>query len=119
MPNLDIEKLSKMVREKRGSMNLKEASKEIGEISISTLSRVEQGKVPDLNTFIQLCDWLGLDQKEFMSGYLEDEEVEHKSQILYHLRADSSLSKEVSEALKKMIEIAYANSEKIINEKRV
>jgi transcriptional regulator with XRE-family HTH domain len=118
MAHIDIDKLSKMVRERRGAMNLKEATKEIGDISISTLSRVEQGKIPDLNTFILLCDWLNINQEEFTVGYTNIS-TDHKEDILYHLRADSTLSKDVAEALKKMIEIAYANSEKILNEEGV
>ena len=52
---VDTAKLSAMVRAKRGSMGLRAAAEEIGDISASTLSRIEQGRIPDLDTFFRLC----------------------------------------------------------------
>lgn len=57
---LDTEKLSSLVRTKRLERGLREVSKEIGTVSPSTLSRVENGKVPDIDTFLALCDWLNV-----------------------------------------------------------
>ncbi len=110
MASIDIDRLSKMLKEKRGKMNLRDTAKAIGDVSISTLSRVEQGKIPDLSTFLKICAWLGVNPSEFAPDFQQEEE-NHKKEILYHLRADSTLSKDVASALKQMIEIAYANSE--------
>lgn len=55
---LDIERLASLVRSKRGSRGLRETAKEIGNVSPSTLSRVENGKTPDMDTFLAICDWL-------------------------------------------------------------
>ena len=55
MASIDIDRLSKMLKEKRGKMNLRDTAKAIGDVSISTLSRVEQGKIPDLSTFLKIC----------------------------------------------------------------
>ena len=49
MPSfLDTHKLATMVRTKRGSRGLRATASGIGEISASTLSRVENGKAPDM-----------------------------------------------------------------------
>ena len=117
MATIDINKLAQLVKSKRGSRNLREIATEIknevGEdVSISTLSRIEQGKIPDLSTYMKICEWLNVSPNEFS---LNDEikERSHKEEIFFHLRADQSLSPEVSEALSKMIEIAYNNSESL------
>lgn len=52
---LDTSKLSAMVRTKRGSSGLRAAAAKLGnEVSPSTLSRIENGKVPDMETFLLL-----------------------------------------------------------------
>ncbi|WP_366146292.1 helix-turn-helix domain-containing protein, partial [Crocosphaera sp.] len=40
---LDIERLTNLVRSKRGSRGLRETAAEIGNVSPSTISRVENG----------------------------------------------------------------------------
>ena len=64
----DSESLKKDLRLKRIielelSMDL--ACKEIG-ISKATLSRVENGNMPDLLTFFKIVKWLGTDIKEYI-----------------------------------------------------
>jgi urease accessory protein UreF len=50
---LDTALLAQMIKVKRGSMGLREAAQQIGDISAATLSRMEQGKLPDVETFIR------------------------------------------------------------------
>jgi len=116
MATIDIEKLSQMVKNRRGTKNLREIAAEIGDVSISTLSRIEQGKVPDLDTFLKICEWLGVPSTDFTSeaSVCEDD---HKTNVLYHLRADRNLDPEIVESIAKMIEFAYANSDKLIKKK--
>jgi len=113
MAAIDIEKFAQLVKNKRGSRNLREIANEIGEVSISTLSRIEQGKIPDLSTYIKICEWLKVSPEEFTAGPKKAEKS-HKEEIFFHLRADKSLSVDVSEALTKMIELAYKNSESLL-----
>jgi transcriptional regulator with XRE-family HTH domain len=61
---IDTVKLSNMIKAKRGDKGLRDVSKKIG-ISAPTLSRIEQGKVPDVETFIRLCEWLGVSADNF------------------------------------------------------
>jgi transcriptional regulator with XRE-family HTH domain len=105
---IDIEKFSQIVKNKRGKRNLREVANEIGDVSISTLSRIEQGKIPDLSTFMKICEWLKVSPNDFDLNPIVKS---HKDEIFFHLRADKSLSPEVTDALAKMIEIAYNNSE--------
>ena len=62
---LSIENLGKMIIERRGTLGVRAAAKEIG-ISPATLSRVENGNVPDLATFAKICEWLGEDPNRFL-----------------------------------------------------
>jgi len=49
----------------RGSRGVREVAKEI-EISAATLSRVERGYMPDLETFGKICRWLKVDPAEIL-----------------------------------------------------
>jgi transcriptional regulator with XRE-family HTH domain len=114
MATIDIEKLSQMVKNRRGTKNLREVAAEIGNVSISTLSRIEQGKVPDLETFLRICEWLGVLSTDF-TFEPSLTEADHKTKVLYHLRADRNLDAGIVESIAKMIEFAYDNSGKLIN----
>ena len=91
MSTIDIKKLAQHIRRKRGSKNLRETAEEIGGVSISTLSRIDQGKIPDLSTFMKICQWLGTSPEEFALGFQSsDSEENHQERILYHLRGRSN-----------------------------
>jgi transcriptional regulator with XRE-family HTH domain len=102
MPNIDTLKLSEMIRSKRGNRGLREVGKEIG-VSSSTLSRIEQGNLPDIATYVTLCKWLEVPTDFFT----ENAENSTEQKIVAHLRADKALSKQTAEALIKMIKLAY------------
>ena len=102
---INTEKLADMVRSKRASKGLRETAKEIGDISAPTLSRIEQGKIPDLDTYIKICDWLNVSTDYFTETKSEDESTQNT--IIAHLRADKNLSPDTAEALIKMINLAY------------
>ena len=65
MPRRTLESLGALVRDKRGQKKLRETAKEIG-ISPATLMRVENGRIPDIETFGKLCHWLKLDPGSFL-----------------------------------------------------
>lgn len=105
---LNTEKLSLLLKSKRGSRGLRAVAQEIGGISASTLSRIEQGNLPDVDTFIRICQWLELSPAEFT----KDEsfvygQVTAKEIILSHLRADRTLPQHTIAALSEMINLAY------------
>lgn len=97
-----------MIRSKRGEKGLREVAKEIGNVSSSTLSRIEQGNLPDIDTYVQLCKWLEVSTDFFT----ENAESTTERKIVAHLRADKALPKETSEALIKMIKLAYKAHDK-------
>ena len=47
------------------TIGLREFAKQIG-ISTSTLSRIERGNKPDLDTVILICKWLKMDINKFI-----------------------------------------------------
>lgn len=117
---LAMEKLAALVKAKRGRQGLRETADEIGEISASTLSRIEQGKMPDLDTFMRLCDWLNVSPHEFFEQKQESGASNNASElpvlsptmttpelIEVHLRADRELEPETVEALANMVRAAY------------
>src|SRR6185312_8272522 len=65
MPRRTLESLGVLVREKRGDSKLRETAKEIG-IGPATLMRVENGRIPDIETFGKLCHWLNIDPGSFL-----------------------------------------------------
>ena len=106
---LDIPYLAALIKTKRGSRGLREIAQEIGEISPSTLSRIENGKVPDMDTFLRICDWLQVSSEEFIKETQESQEnqIATIDRIEGYLRADRELAPETAEALANLMKIAY------------
>lgn len=111
---LDIESLSTLIRSKRGSKGLREAAKEIGNVSTSTLSRVENGKMPDMETFLALCTWLEVPPANLIKSDQDTAEPEVKplnasEALAIQLRADKNLDPATANALAELVKAAYAN----------
>ncbi len=104
---LDTVKLSIMLNDKRGKKGLRVTAEEIGGVSASTLSRIEQGKVPDVDTFIRICKWLGIPTDEFIAGHKNLDERSTQDKISYHLRADKALDKKTLVMLQQVIKMAF------------
>ena len=115
---VNIAELAALLRVKRGKRGLRSTAEEIGGVSASTLSRVEQGKLPDLETFLRLCQWLDVSPKRFMLDDDTARDVSHRLQdedeqpstlevVTAHLRADRTLDPETAKALATMIRLAY------------
>ena len=103
---LDTEKLSHAIRSKRGAAGLRQAAEQIGDISFTTLSRLEQGHVPDVDTYIRVCKWLQMPTESFIvNNDIETEKSEKK--IVALLRSDRTLPQAVAGALIQMITLAY------------
>ena len=56
--------IGNLLSRRRGNMGVRAAAKEIG-ISPSTLSRIENGHVPDFATLEKVCAWLEEDVSKF------------------------------------------------------
>lgn len=105
--SIDTSKFSEMVKSKRGNVGLRTLSSEIG-ISPATLSRIEQGNLPDIETYLKLCDWLEVSPDYFK---LSKNNIDEKNVVIAHLRADKVLQPQTAEALIQMINLAYASAE--------
>jgi transcriptional regulator with XRE-family HTH domain len=106
---LDTQYLAALIKTKRGNRGLREIAQEIGEVSPSTLSRIENGKVPDMDTFLRICDWLQVSSEEFIKETDDRQENERSTvdRIEGHLRADRELTPEMADALAKLMKVAY------------
>ena len=109
---LDIQKLASLVRNKRLTRGLRETSTEIGNVSPSTLSRVENGKIPDIETFLALCDWLEIPAAELIKN-TDCEETDREKivsipdRIAFLLQSDPELNPAIASALASLIKAAY------------
>lgn len=103
---LDMERLASLVRKKRGSKGLRETADEIGNVSPSTLSRVESGKIPDMETFLTLCNWLEVPPAELFRN-TEEADLDTPEAIAIQLRADKSLDPAIANALASLVKAAY------------
>lgn len=80
---------------------------EQAKVSASTLTRIAQGKRPDVDTMAALCRWSGLSADDFIAREGANTEAEPLAQILGHLRADKNISREGAAAIEAMIQSAY------------
>lgn len=106
---LDTLKFAEMIKSKRGSKGLRALASEI-HVSASTLSRIEQGNLPDIDTYLRLCAWLDVSPDFFTHQQSNQENAQ--GGVIAHLRADRSLPPETAEALIQMINLAYASASK-------
>lgn len=105
--NFNAERLANMVRSKRGTRGLRETAKEIGNVSPSTISRVENGKTPDMETFLALCHWLEVPPAELMKNAEEEKNLDTPEAIEFQLRADKNLDPAIADALASLVKAAY------------
>ena len=103
---LNSSKLAEMIKAKRGKKGLRIIAEEIGGITAPTLSRIERGNLPDVDSFLKICNWLEVSPEMFTSPETVKEE-DSKSLIAAHLRADKNLPKEAADLLIKMINLTY------------
>ena len=104
---MSILKLGKLVMERRGSEGVREFAKKLG-VSPATLSRVENGKLPDLETFSKICDKLDLDPAEILQ--VGKKSTAHSkitsappTAVHVHFRADPHQDLEAAQDLAKLI----------------
>lgn len=77
-------------------------------VSASTLTRMAQGKRPDVDGLAALCAWSGLDADQFVRA--DDDhrsEPEPLAMISTYLRGDKNLSPEAATALDQVIKATY------------
>ncbi|MEX2126092.1 MAG: helix-turn-helix transcriptional regulator [Woeseia sp.] len=101
-PKPSLDTLGQLIVEKRGSIGVRAAAKEIG-ISAATLSRVENGYLPDLQNFQLICQWLGVDPNQILGFASSRESRDDEIRASVHFRKEKTTSPETAAALAKMI----------------
>jgi transcriptional regulator with XRE-family HTH domain len=103
---MSILKLGKLLMERRGNEGIREFAKKLG-VSPATLSRVENGKLPDLETFSKICDKLGLDPAEILQvgkkASVHPAPPATPTAAHVHLRADAQQDPSAAADLAKLI----------------
>ena len=84
----------------------KQVAEECG-ISASTLSRMSQGKNPDVNGLAALAAWSGLDVDRFVRGGDSKKEPEPLAVISSCLLSDPRLNEDTAAVLDQMVKAAY------------
>jgi transcriptional regulator with XRE-family HTH domain len=86
--------------------NWKQVAHEAG-VSASTLTRMAQGKRPDVDSLAALAAWSGLNIDTFVRGRGPASEPEPLAMISTYLRSDKHLSPEAAKALDAVIKATY------------
>ena len=96
---LPIEELGRLILAKRGGRGVRSTAIDVG-VSSATLSRVENGHMPDLETFAKICRWLDRDPREFLGLTGSDEQA---PQAVVHFRKKKTVAVETAVALGELI----------------
>ncbi len=80
---------------------------EQAKVSQSTLTRLAQGKRPDVDSLAALVDWAGLRADDFVIRVHHKPEAEPMAMVSTYLRADRSLSPEAADAIEKVVRATY------------
>ena len=96
---LPIEELGRLITVKRGGRGVRAAAADVG-VSPATLSRVENGHMPDLETCAKICRWLERDPREFL-GLAEEQGL--APQAVVHFRKKKTVPSETAVALGELI----------------
>ncbi|RMA41106.1 helix-turn-helix domain-containing protein [Rhodophyticola porphyridii] len=91
-------------RESKG-LTWKQVASKTG-VAASTLTRMGQGKRPDVDGLASLASWSGIDVRKFYR-LGEQGDAEPLAEITTILRADKNLEQEAVKALEVMLKTAY------------
>ena len=101
-----LDDLGPLLAQRRAELglSLREASAQ-AEVPVATLSRVEQGRTPDLATFRRLVHWLGLPPDRFLTA--TERAASTPDLISEHLRLDPSLSPDDATKIADLVRTMY------------
>ncbi|MGB3205792.1 MAG: helix-turn-helix domain-containing protein [Crinalium sp.] len=99
---LDSQRLSKRI-------TWKKVGEEAG-VSASTLTRMSQGRRPDVDSLAALLKWSGLDVDSFVrreQNSSNSSEPTQLAKVTAYLRSDPNLTEEAAEAIAAVLQAAY------------
>ncbi|WP_291398014.1 helix-turn-helix domain-containing protein [Devosia sp.] len=113
LPKFDGERFFSALDATRSARGItwKKVAEQAG-VPASTLTRMSQGRKPDVDTLSALCAWSGLKADAFISSQPR-QKPETLSEVTALFRADPNLSKEGAIALEAIIKAAYEQIRKI------
>ena len=88
------------------NLNWKQVAAQSG-VSASTLTRMAQGKRPDVDGMAALASWSGLNSNDFVRSKAEQAEPEPLAMISTYLRSDKNLSPTAAAALDELVKATY------------
>ena len=100
MESVRMERLAKRIEERRAGKGIRAAAKEVG-VSSATLSRVENGGVPDLETFVKICKWLDEDPAIYLGMNPANRSTAPTARV--HFKKGTAIKKDSAKALGAMI----------------
>ena len=103
MPNVNIHMLGRMLMEKRGEIGIRAVAQQIG-VSPATLSRVERGLLPDLETFSKICEWVGVDPADVLGVKVKEGQI---PKVAVHFKKETALAPNTAKALAQMVLAAH------------
>lgn len=109
MTQLNRQKLAAYVRTKRGNKSLHDVAKMLGNVSISTLSRVEAGKNINVETYFALCDWLEVPPQWFFQDIATVSVPNDIEYVEHALRTNATLGPDVVDAIMRLIRVIHKN----------
>lgn len=93
-----LRSLGTLVARKRGKVGIRATAREIG-VSPATLSRVENGQLPDLENFTKLCQWLEIDPSTVLGFSTQG----GRPTAAVHFRSRQTMTVETAAALQDLI----------------
>ncbi|MFA6518103.1 MAG: helix-turn-helix transcriptional regulator [Candidatus Shapirobacteria bacterium] len=104
---ISLENLGLVLKDKRGGRGIREVAKEI-HISPATLSRIELGKQPDLDTFTKIYIWLKVDPGDILgsarlAGVNTVQQVSNDPRVLVQYKAKQTIDPETAKKLTELI----------------
>ena len=88
------------------NLNWKQVAAESG-VSASTLTRMAQGRRPDVDGLAALASWSGLRADDYVRSDTERPEPEPLAMISTYLRSDKNLTAEAAAALDEVVKATY------------
>jgi transcriptional regulator with XRE-family HTH domain len=87
-------------------LNWKQVAGDSG-VSASTLTRMAQGRRPDVDGLAALAAWSGLNADDYVRSETVRPDPEPLAKISTYLRSDRNLSSEAATALDQLIKVTY------------
>ena len=88
------------------SLNWKQVASQTG-VSASTLTRMAQGRRPDVDGLAALASWSGLKADDFVRSETQQNEPEPLAMISTYLKSDPHLTPEAADAIDQLVKATY------------